>query len=191
MANFGAKYPVFAPFKGAEPTDTLPKYDTKTVLGKLVSANLTVNLSSGEQYADDEMCEQISEFASGTLAMETNDMTDEVAAIVYGATLDNESSELTYKGADAIPMGGLAYYKVLQRNGTRMYKGYYYPKVKAALGNDSAQTKGNSITFGNTSTTFTIFEPNVGGWRITKEFTTESEAKTWVDTKLAATTTGG
>ena len=47
MANFGAKYPVFAPFKGAEPTDTLPKYDTKTVLGKLVSANLTVNLSSG------------------------------------------------------------------------------------------------------------------------------------------------
>lgn len=99
MANFGAKYPVFAPFKGAEPTDTLPKYDTKTVLGKLVSANLTVNLSSGEQYADDEMCEQISEFASGTLAMETNDMTDEVAAIVYGATLDNESHELTYKGA--------------------------------------------------------------------------------------------
>ena len=91
MANFGAKYPVFAPFKGAEPTDTLPKYDTKTVLGKLVSANLTVNLSSGEQYADDEMCEQISEFASGTLAMETNDMTAQEA-------LDEIQAQRLYTG---------------------------------------------------------------------------------------------
>lgn len=187
MANFGAKYPVFAPISGTETATALPTYGTKTTLGKLVSANLTVNLASGEQYADDELCEQVSEFISGTLAMETNDMTDEVAAVVYGATLDEETSELTYKGADAIPMGGLAYYKVLQRDGTRMYKGYYYPKVKAALGNDSAQTKSNSITFGNTSTTFTIFDHAYGGWRITKEFTKESDAKTWVDTKLGTT----
>lgn len=186
MASFGAKYPNFAPFSGAEPTAALPTYGTKVLLGKLVSANLTVNLASGEQYADDELAEQVSEFISGTLALETNDMTDEVAAEVYGATLDKESDELTYKGSDAIPLGGLAYYKVLMRDGVRMYKGYFYPKVRAALGNDAAQTKSSSITFGSTSTTFTIFEPNVGGWRITKEFTTETEAKTWVDTKLTA-----
>ena len=86
MANFGAKYPCFAPFKGVEPTNALPKYDAKVVVGKLVSANLTVNLASGELYVDDALTEQLSEFASGTIAMETDDMLDDVAAVVYGAT---------------------------------------------------------------------------------------------------------
>ena len=55
MAQFGAQYPCFAPFSGDEPAATLPTYGGKVVLGKLVSANLTINLASGELYADDEL----------------------------------------------------------------------------------------------------------------------------------------
>lgn len=191
MASFGAKRPIFAPFAGEEPATSLPTYADTVVLGKLVTANLTVNLASGELYADDELAEQVSEFISGTLAMDTDDMRSEVAAVVYGATLDEETNELTYKGGDAIPQGGLAYYKVLMRGGVKYYKGYYYPKVKAALGNDNAQTKSSSITFGTTNTVFTVFDPNVGGWRITKEFTDEAEVVAWCDEKLASVGVGG
>lgn len=56
MAEFGAKYPCFKP-NGAS---------HGFVLGKLAAANLTVNLASGELYADDSLAEQLSEFSSGS-----------------------------------------------------------------------------------------------------------------------------
>ena len=56
MAQFGAKCPMFAPFK-TEPAAALPTYDTAVTVGALVSANLTVNLASGELYADDALKE--------------------------------------------------------------------------------------------------------------------------------------
>ena len=59
MAEFGAKYPCFKPNGAA----------SGIVLGKLAAANLTVNLASGELYADDSLAEQLSEFSSGSLAM--------------------------------------------------------------------------------------------------------------------------
>lgn len=186
MASFGAQYPCFAKIK-AETTTALPTYETGVVLGKLVKADLTVNLSSGELYADDGLAETASEFVSGSLAMETDDLTDEVAAIIYGATED-ETDGLGYKGDDAQPYGGLGYFKVLMRNGVKVYKTYFYPKAKAALGNDSAATKAGSITFGTTATTFTIVQPEFGAWRYTKEFTTLAEAKEYLQGKLLAET---
>lgn len=189
MAQFGANYPNFAPFSGDEPASALPTYGEAVTLGKLVNANVTVNLASGELYADDSLAEQVSEFASGTLAMETDDITDEVAAVIYGATKESDGNTLTYGKADTQPTGGLTYYKVLMRNGQKIFKGYFYPKCKAALGNDNAQTRGSNITFGTTSTTFTIFASNAGAWRITEEMKTEAEAKAWCRSKLGGTTT--
>lgn len=175
MAQFGAKYPCFKP-------------DGETagvVLGKLVSANLTVNLASGELYADDALDEQLSEFASGTLAMETNDLSDENASTVYGCTVTEQ--ECTYNVGDTAPKGVLGYYKTLMRGGVKSYKGIAYPAARAALGNDNAQTRGNNITFTTTNTTFTIMSDDTGVWRTTKTFTSEAEAKAWVDTKCGIT----
>ena len=41
------------------------------------------------------------------------------------------------------------------------------------------------ITNGTTATTFTVFACNSGEWRITEEFDTEAEARSWVDEQLA------
>ena len=158
MAKFGAKYPCFKPASAG----------SGSVLGKLVSANLTVNL------------------ASGSLAMETDDMTDAVAGVVYGATVSN--GVVTYKSTDTAPYGVLAYYKVLMRSGVKSYQGYCYPKAKAALGNDNAQTKGSSITFQTTQTTFTIMaDDSTNTWRETKSFSSESDAIAWVKSKVSIT----
>ena len=95
MAEFGANYPCFC----------ADSKEAGVVLGKLVSANLTVNLASGEIYADDGLAEQLSEFASGTIAMETDDMTDDNAAEVYGCTVSEKV--VTYNKGDSAPRGVL------------------------------------------------------------------------------------
>ena len=174
MAYFGAKYPVFCRSGASE----------GVVLGKLVSANLTVNLATGELYADDILAEQASEFASGSLAMETDDMTDTVAAAVYGATVSDGA--VLYKSTDSAPFGGLAYYKVVMKDGAKSWKAYHYPRTRAAVGNDNAQTKGGSIAFQTTGTTFTILEDEESGtWRETKTCMAEamavSRCNTWAN----------
>lgn len=174
MADFGANHPCFKP-------NTVGT--AGVVLGRLVSANLTVNLASGEIYADDELAEQASEFSSGSLAMETDDMSDANASVVYGATIN--AGEVIYNKNDSAPMGSLAYYKVLMRHGIKYYKGYYYPRVKAALGNDNAQTKGNSVSFQSTNTAFTVFTDDNGDWRKTETFSTAAAAIAWCETKCS------
>ena len=173
MAEFGANYPCFK-----------PKDATRGVVtGKLVSANLTVNSASGELFADDSLAEQITEFASGSLAMETDDMLDSVASVIYGCTVT--AGEVTFNKDDTAPEGELAYYKVLLRKGVKYYKAYYYPRVRAALGNDNAQTRGSSITFQTTSITFTVFADDNGDWRKTKTFETPAEAVEYINSKCS------
>ncbi|MCH5352951.1 MAG: hypothetical protein J1E06_05760 [Acutalibacter sp.] len=182
MASYGAKYPKFAPIT-KEPMDALPEYEESVVIGRLVKADLTVEMASGKLYADDELAESVDEFVSAAIAMETDDMEDKVASVVYGAEV--KEKKVHYKVGDTPPLGGLAYYKVLMRGGKKIYRGYFYPKAKAALGNDNAASKTNSITFGTNSTSFTVFAANTGDWRITEELESEAAARAWVDAQLS------
>ena len=184
MAGFGAKYIKFNPIK-EKPKNALPVYaDTDPVeLGRLVKADLSIQLASGELYAGDELAESVDEFASGSLAVETDDVEDSVASTVYGCEVDGK--EVHYKSGDTPPEGGVGYIKVLMRRGKKIFKGFFFPRSKAALGNESSQTKGKNITFTTANTTFTIFTCNSGDWRITHEFDTEEEAMAWVDGKLS------
>lgn len=178
MAEFGAKHPAFKPKNAA----------SGMIIGKLVLANLTVNLASGELYADDSLAEQLSEFSSGNIAMETDNMSDSVASAIYGASVSN--GVVTYKKNDTPPEGVLGYYKVLMVNGTKKYRAYVYPRAKAALGNDNAQTRGSSITFQTAQTSFTIFDDESGAWRKTKDFNTETEAKAFIDSECSVSGSG-
>lgn len=189
MASYGANNPYFCKVK-TEPEGALPIYEGEPVkIGQLVKADLTIQMASGKLHADDHLAESVEEFVSGSIAMETDDMLDDVASVVYGTKV--EEKLVRYNAADDPPSGGLAYYKKLMRNKKVLFKGYFYPLVKAALGNDSAQTKTDSITFATTATTFTVFACNNGDWRHTEELATEAEALAWVKSRFAAAPAGG
>lgn len=185
MASFGAKYINFAAIT-SEKADALPVYGTKVEIGKLVKADLTVNIATGELYANNMLAEKADEFASGSLAVEVDDMTKEVEAEIYGASYSE--GEVVDNSADTVPYGGLAFYKTLQRNGVKVFEACYYPKVKAVLSTDTAATKGSAITFATKPITFTVYEPKTGDWRYRKEFDTEAEAIAYVDEKLTTAT---
>ena len=182
MASFGAKNPYFAPIE-SEPEGALPVYKGELVkIGRLVKADLTLTMASGKLYADDELAESAEEFVSGSIAMETDDILDTVASVIYGATVKEKT--VVYNTSDNPPPGGLAYYKKLMRHGKLVFKGLFFPRVKAALGNDAAQTKADSITFGTSTTNFTVSNANNGDWRFTEEFETEDAALAWVKAML-------
>ena len=172
MASFGAKNPYFCKVK-EEPDGALPTYEGEAVkIGRLVKADLTIQMASGKLFADDGLAESVEEFASGSIAMETDDMLYEGASVVYGAEVEDKL--VHYNTKDDPPPGGLAYYKVLMRRKKKRYKGYFYPLVKAALGND----------------TFTVFACDNGDWRQTEEFTDEAEALAWVKSRFAPADAG-
>ena len=110
MAEFGAKYPCFKPNNA----------DHGIVLGKLVAANLTVNLASGELWADDGLAEQLSEFSDGSIAMETDNLADADAAVIYDAKV--QAGIVTYNKNDTPPEGVLGYYKTLIVKGVRKFR---------------------------------------------------------------------
>lgn len=187
MATFGARYINFAPFSGEEPADALPTYGEAVNIGKLVKAELTVNMASGKIYGDDVLDESIDVFANGTIAVETTDMTLENESVLFGSTMtEDEGKELSDSSEDTIPYGGLTYIKTIMRGKKKLFRAHFYPKVKASHGTDSAATTGESITFTSTPINFTVFEANIGKWRYREEFATYAEAKTWCDGKFTA-----
>ncbi len=182
MASFGAKYPFFSPIE-SEPEGGLPIYKGSPIrIGRLVKADLSVQLASGKLYADDGLAENVEEFVSGEISMDTDDMEDAVASVVYGCKVENK--EVVFNTGDDPPAGGLGYIKKLMRRRKVLYKGYYYPLAKASIGNDTAQTKSDSITFGTNSTKFTVFACESGAWRFTQEFQEEQDAVSWIKRKL-------
>lgn len=178
MSEFGAKHPVFKPNNAAN----------GVIIGKLVAANLTVNLASGELYADDGLAEKLEEFSSGKIDMETDNLADSTASTLYGANVSN--GIVTYNKNDTPPEGVLGYFKTLMIQGVKKYRAYIYPRAKASLGNDNAQTRGNSITFQTSKTSFTIFDDGAGNWRKTKECNTEAEAQAYVDAECSVSGAG-
>lgn len=188
MAGFGARYIKFAPFSGDEPSDALPKYGAAVSLGRLVKAELSVQMASGKIYGDDVLDESVDEFISATLGVETTDMTLETESAIFGSKLsgaEETKKELVDSSADVIPYGGIVYIKVLMRKGKKVFRAYYLPKAKATIGTDTANTKTESIAMSSTPVSFTVFEPNTGDWRYRQEFETFAAAKEWCDGKLA------
>lgn len=181
MSKIGCNHPCFAPI-ATQPASSLPTYSSGVVIGKLVEANLSVTLMSGKLFADDGVAESVDEFSSGSLAMAFDDMSDAVTRTLFDKSLSGDDTVDNVD--DTPPYGGLAYYKSLRKNGVNYWKGYFYPKARATLGNDNVSTKTQSVNFQNEGVTFAIERCNSKDWRIvSQDFTTEAAAIAWVESK--------
>lgn len=189
--KIGMKMPMFAPI-AAEPQAALPTYGQASdivTIGEAIAGNLTVNRATGELYSDDALNIKIDDFASASLALETDGIEDEVAAALFGATV--EGGLVTYAAGDVAPNGGLAYYTPMRdRSGKMYYRGHFYPKVQAAMGGSNAATKSGSAAFQTANTSFTVMKCNSDAWMLTETFDTEAAALAWCKSKLSAASAG-
>lgn len=185
MASMGLKYMAWADIAG-ETTTAVPTYNAGLVLGKAVSVNVSVSNAEGEVYADDALAEYISEFSSGELTAEVDNISLENQAKLYGATY--ASDEFTLEPTDSAPHGGVGGIQVLLVSNVRKFRAWFFPKVRASMPDWDAATKGSSISFGTQPIKMKIMAPAYGPWYYVKEFTTEAAAKAYIDTKLGVAT---
>jgi len=163
-----------------------------TLGGGLINATVTPNLDTGELYADNKLYVSVEVFSSGTIVLEITDLPLDVAKVLFGVGRDgDEEGSFIHRADDSRPYGGFAYIRTFQDDSTgkTFYRGYYFPKVQAALGAETAQTKGRNISFGTKSITLTVFACKFEDqWQEVQEFDKKTEAEAWTAGKLGVKT---
>lgn len=195
MATYGAKYlqaGVFAESDADVSAEAFPKYGKVVNLGPLVQVTDSITYAEAKNYGDDELQEYANEFQEMTVDVEMTEMPMATAAAIYGASLDESSEDLSYGTGDEAPYIGLAFYtkKQIKINGVTSvhYQGVYYPKLKGSRQGATYSTKGQSITFANGKAHFVGSASANGKYQVfSKNFTSETEAKAWVDAKIKVT----
>ena len=195
MSKYGAKYLRWAPFAADTPDalDTaFPKYGTPMNLGALVKVTDTPTFNEAKAYGDNALKEYVNEFKECGVAVELTELSNEVASAVLGATINAEAEDdLEFSAEDNAPYGGLGFYINKMVDGVKYYHGIYYPKLKAAMQGTEYATKGDSITLAGGALNFTASAPACGKWKVeSDDFTSETEAKAWVDEKIKADVAG-
>lgn len=185
MAKIGMAYWAIAPI-ATEPSAAVPTYTAGMELGEAIKADVAITNSEGQLYANDALCEEISEFSSASIAGEVDDVTLAKQAIIYGASIVD--GEFGNDVDDTPPYCGTGYTQYLSKGGVKQYRAFFYPKVKAKLPDDSAATKSGSISFGTAPLKLTVFAPLFGKWRYMKDFTTKAAAQAYLDAKLNVAT---
>lgn len=185
MAKIGMKYWGWAPF-AAETTTALPTYTAGFKLGESIKADLKITNAEGQLYADDVLCEDVSEFSSGDITGELDELTLTKQAVLYDATLTD--GEMGNGADDSPPFGGTAYSQYLQKSGVKRYRTFFYPKVKAKVPDDSSNTKGSGFTMGTEPVSFKVYPPLFGKWRYVKDHANLAAAQAYIESKLSIAT---
>ena len=178
----------------AEPANAMPTYDKAMLLGEL--NQLADNPSFAEAKAagdNNALARYIKQFTQATVDVTVLDITNEVASMVLGATIESGSTQkgLSFSGNDVAPYVGLGFYttNLLAENVVK-YKAIFYPRCKASMQGKTYDTKGDSITLSNSKLQFTASVCNKDArWKMESEFLeTEAAAEAWLEALMPMAT---
>ena len=178
----------------AEAANAMPTYDKAMLLGEL--NQLADNPSFAEAKAagdNNALARYIKQFTQATVDVTVLDITNEVASMVLGATIESGSTQkgLSFSGNDVAPYVGLGFYttNLLAENVVR-YKAIFYPRCKASMQGKTYDTKGDSITLSKSKLQFTASVCNKDArWKMESEFLeTEAAAEAWLEALMPMAT---
>lgn len=154
MATIGLDKLFYAPI--SEDKDGNETYGTPVQLAKAISADLSIELNEATLYADDGQAESVKEFKNGTLSLGVDDIGNETAAALVGATVDS-NGVLISGGEDSGKYVAVGF-RAKKANGK--YKYYWLYRVLFGIPATNLATKGDSITFSTPTIEGTIFRRN-------------------------------
>ena len=190
MAQIGLRYPVYAPLVEDEAAGTYT-YGTGKVAAKAISVEMSLNIADAPLYADDGIAERVREFIDGTLNFTPDDLSDEVKAEWLGSEIEEEAideettvSVLKSTTQDMPGYFGFGFIVPKVKNNVRKYRAILFAKVQFAEPNESAETKGESISWQTPSIEGKIMRRVDGNWK--EEITVDSLtlARTWLAQRL-------
>ena len=181
--SMGATFPYWAEVD-TDVTEQMPTYKDGTEFSEFIKVTENLQKAESQFYSNDALSESADEFKYCELTFDNKGVPNTLKARLYGATL--EGNKITYGAGDNPPMGGFAFYRVLQDNGTKYYEGVFYPRVKASLTGMTYDTKGENVTFNGEQTKLIAYAcKNVKQtWKQEEIFETAEEALAWVKERL-------
>ncbi len=179
MANFGLSYPWIANLNVATGA-----YSDGFKCGEAVNTAVTPNYSEAPLYGDNRQVENVSEFKNANVTLAVTRLPVKASKLLFGHTVSAEGEE-TSKGNDSAPYVGYAFITAEMENGIKRYRACLLLKVQFKEGEDSYETKGDSIVFKNPSLSGLAFSNDSDEWRIKSPYyDTEYEADQWIQRKL-------
>lgn len=171
----------------AEPANSMPTYAGAMKLGELNQLVDNPSFSEAKAAGDNNaLARYIKQFTQATVDVTVLDLTNDVASMVLGATLESGSTQkgLSFTGNDMPPYVGIGFYtqQLLAENVVK-YKAIFYPRCKASMQGKTYDTKGDSITLGSSKLQFTASVCNKDArWKMESEdLATEAEAEAWLE----------
>lgn len=154
MATIGLDMLYYAKITEGENGDET--YETPTKLAKAMSAELSVELAEATLYADDGASEIVKEFKSGTLSLGVDDIGNDAASTLTGATIDSNKVVISASedGGEPVAIG----FRAKKSNGK--YRYFWLYRVKFDIPSTSLATKGDSITFSTPTIEGTVLRRN-------------------------------
>lgn len=184
--SMGATFPFWAKVATDE-NEQMPTYENGMAFSEFVKVTENLQKAESQFYSNDALSESADEFKYCEITFDNKGIPNTLKAALYGAKL--EGNKITYGAGDNAPMGGFAFYRVLQDGGKKYYEGIFYPRVKASLTGMTYDTKGENVTFNGEQTKLTAYacKDIEQTWKVEEIFGKAEDALAWVKTQLGIT----
>jgi phi13 family phage major tail protein len=162
-------------------TKSAPTYTDGIIIGKAISANVSVEINEAILYADDAVAESVKAFKSGKITLNTDDLKYEVQGMLLGHAVSNDT--LHANANDVAPYVGVGFYGAVIRGGVTKYRAVWFYKVQFGEFADESKTKGDNIEFTTPTIEGTLMTLPNGDWKDETIVATEDAALAWLDAK--------
>ena len=185
MAKKGIRYAVFGLYhETTVGTTTTITYTDGKRLSPVAAFNGTPNVANAKDYGDDGTVESVNEALGATISVELTNDDMEIFTMLLGHT--KPDGVLTYSNSDTPPYVGCG---AIGLSGDK-WRAKIYTKVRFAEPSDDNSTKQESITFSHITLEGDAIMDANGVWKKEKEFTTEADAKSWLNDQLGVGASG-
>lgn len=192
MAKIGLYYPVAAKIT-AETYGSVPTYGTGIVIGKAITADITINTNDNPLYADGAIAENDRSFSDGTVKLGVDDISMETEAALLGSKYTAESKEtqsptpetIVKSSGQTAPYFGFGFYKKGMKANVPYFEVTWLYKVQFAPFSENGKTKEKSIEWQTPEIEGSVMIVDGyedGAYETKAKFTSESAARTWLNT---------
>lgn len=174
------------------------RYSGGMVMGKATEMDISIGTSTDNNlYGDNGIAESDRTFTDGTLTLSTDELTQEVSALILGAmeqelgtiagVQDTGIKELVFDDDQTAPYLGVGFIVKKKHRGVYKWRGIVLTRVMFNIPADAAVTQGESIEWQVPTLTATILrdESDKHMWKREATFTTEAQAEAYIKARLS------
>lgn len=156
-------------------------YSEAFLCGKAMKVSISPQYAEAKLYGDNMLAEYDKEFSEAEVTLETTFLPDQARTVMLGH--EKDSDVFNYGINDTANYVGFGFYTTERVDGVKKYIGIWLPKVKFTEGEESFETKGDSMNYVTPSLSGSATGDHLNNWKYVKTFEDENSAVAWLKTK--------